>query len=93
MADGMKRAGFIAWLVTVVVPPAVLVGPEQQFVTHHPAWVVIIGVAYLAVAGIGGFFVVVARDVSSRWQVRLPVASEKGGGEPAVAIGRILEMR
>ncbi len=71
MAGGTKQAGLVAWLVTFVVPPAVAGGLGQRFVAEHPGWAVAIGVAYEAVVAIGGFFAVIARDVSSRWQVRL----------------------
>jgi hypothetical protein len=71
MAEGTKRAGFVAWLVAVLVPPAVAGGLGQQFVAHHAALAVAIGMAYEAVVTAGGFFAVIARDVSSRWQKRL----------------------
>jgi hypothetical protein len=71
MAGGAKRAGFVAWLVTFVVPPVVAGKLGQQFVAHHPGWAVVIGVAYEVMVAVSGFFAVIARDVSSRWQSRL----------------------
>jgi hypothetical protein len=71
MAGGIKHAGFVAWLVAFMVPPAVAGGLGQRFVGQHPGWAVVILVAYEAVVAVGGFFAVIARDVSSRWQVRL----------------------
>ena len=78
MAGGTKQVGLVAWLVAFVVPPvafvvppAVVGGPGQQFLAKHPGWAVAIVVAYEAVVAVGGFFAVVARDVSSRWQARL----------------------
>jgi NACHT domain len=71
MAGGTKQAGFVAWLVTFVLPPAVAGGLGQRFVAHHPGWTVIVGVAYEALVAVAWFFAVIARDVSSRWQVRL----------------------
>jgi len=58
-------------MVAVVVPPAVAGGVGREFVAHHAAWTVVIGVAYEAAVAVGGFFAVIARDVSSRWQVRI----------------------
>jgi hypothetical protein len=46
-------------------------GLGQEFVAHHALLAFAIGVAYEAVVAIGGFFAVIARDVSSRWQARL----------------------
>jgi hypothetical protein len=71
MAGGAKQAGFLAWLVAFVVPPAVVGGLGQRFVAHHPGWAVMIGVAYEALVAVGAFLAVIARDVSSRWQVRI----------------------
>ena len=71
MAGGTKQVGFVAWLVTFVVPPAVAGGLGQRFVAQHAGWAVVIVVAYEAVVAVGGFFAVIARDVSSRWQARL----------------------
>jgi hypothetical protein len=70
MAGGTKQAGFVALLVAFVVPPAVAGGLGQRFVALHPGWAVAIGVAYEALVAVGGFFAVIARDVSSRWQTR-----------------------
>jgi RecA/RadA recombinase len=71
MANGTKQRAFVVWLVVLVAPPAVVGGLGQRFVTHHAAWAVVIGVAYEAAAAIAGFFAVIARDISSRWQARL----------------------
>ena len=70
VADSVKRTGVITWLVAFVVPPAVAGGLGQHFVARHSVWAVSIGVAYEALVAVGGFFVVIARDVSSRWQAR-----------------------
>ena len=70
MAGGTKQTGFVAWLVAFVVPPAVAGGLGQRFVAHHPGSAVVIVVAYEAAVAVGGFFAVIARDVSSRWQAR-----------------------
>jgi hypothetical protein len=70
MAGGTKQVGFIAWVATFVVPPAVAGGLGQRFVAEHPGWAVLIFAAYEAVVAVGGFFAVIARDVLSRWQVR-----------------------
>jgi hypothetical protein len=70
MAGGTKQAGFVAWLVAFVVPPAVAGKLGQQFVAQHSGWAVVIVVAYEAVVAVGGFFTVIAHDVSSRWQAR-----------------------
>jgi hypothetical protein len=71
MVSGTKLAGAAALLIAVVVPPAVAGGLGQEFVAHHAAWAVAIGVVYEAAVMAGGFFAVVARDVSSRWQKRI----------------------
>ena len=71
MAGGTKQAGFVAWLVAFVVPPAAVGELGQRFVARHAVWAVVIGVAYEAAVAIGGFLVVVARDVSARLQARL----------------------
>ena len=70
MAGGTKQTGFVAWLATFVVPPAVAGGLGLRFVAHHPGSAVVIVVAYEAVVAVGGFFAVIARDVTSRWQAR-----------------------
>jgi hypothetical protein len=71
MMDGPRPTAVIAWLLAVVVPPAVAGGVGQHFVAHHAVWAVVIGVVYESVVAVGGFFAAVARDVSSRWQARL----------------------
>jgi hypothetical protein len=71
LGSGTTRAGLAAWLMTFVVPPAVAGELGQRFVIRHPGWAVAIGVAYVALVAVGGFFAVVVRDVSSRWQTRL----------------------
>jgi len=70
-AGGVRPAGVIAWLLALVVPPAVAGDLGQQFIARHAGWAVVIAVGYLAAAAAAGFFAVVARDVSSRWQARL----------------------
>jgi hypothetical protein len=68
------RAGWsavIAWLATVVAPPAVAGGIWRQFVSGHVLLALVIGVAYEVTVATVGFFAVVARGVSSRWQQRL----------------------
>ena len=55
-----------------MLPPAAVAGGlGQRFVSQHAVWAVVIGVAYEAAVAAGGFFAVIARDVSSRWQSRL----------------------
>jgi hypothetical protein len=71
MADGVKRAGAVGWLVALVVPPAVAGGLGQQFVAHHAVAAVAIGVVYEAVVAVVGFFAVVVGKVALRWQDRL----------------------
>lgn len=71
MAKWTRQAGFVGWLVALVVPPAVAGGLEQQFVTRHAVWAVIVTVAYEATVAVVGFFAVIVHDVSSRWQARL----------------------
>jgi NACHT domain len=70
MADGTRRAGLAAWLTALVVPPTVAVVLGKQFAIHYPV-LMVVGVASEAVLAIWGFFAVIARDVSSRWQARL----------------------
>jgi hypothetical protein len=57
--------------VAVLVPPTVAGGLGQQFIAHHAVLAIAIGVAYEAAVAVCGFFAVIARDVSSRWQKRL----------------------
>lgn len=71
MAGGTKQAGFLAWLLTFVVPPAVADRLGQRFVADDLGWAVVIGVAYEAVVAVNGFFAGIACDFSSRWQERL----------------------
>jgi hypothetical protein len=71
MTGGTKQAGVVAWLIAVMVPPAVAGGLGQQFVAHHAAWAIVIGVAYEAAVIVSAFFSVITRDVSSRWQKRI----------------------
>jgi hypothetical protein len=71
MAGGIRPTGVIAWLLALVVPPAVAGSLGQRFIARHAGWAVVIGVGYVAAAAAGGFLAVVARDVSSRWQARL----------------------
>ena len=72
MAGGAKGKGFAGWLAALVLPPAAVAGGlGQRFVSHHAVWAVVIGVVYEAAVAAGGFFAVIARDVSSRWQSRL----------------------
>jgi hypothetical protein len=71
MVDGTRRAGTIAWLVALVVPPVVVGGLGQRFVAQHTVWAVLLGGAYEAVIAVVGFFAVIAGKVSSRWQDRL----------------------
>lgn len=61
----------IAWLATVVAPPAVAGGVWRQFVSGHVFLALAIGVVYEVAVAVVGFFAVIARDVSSRWQQRL----------------------
>jgi predicted NACHT family NTPase len=61
----------IAWLATVIAPPAVAGGVWRQFVSVHVFAALAIGVAYEVTVAVVGFFAVIARDVSSRWQERL----------------------
>lgn len=61
----------IAWLATVVAPPTVAGGIWRQFVSGHVFAALAIGVVYEVAVAIVGFFAVIARDVSSRWQQRL----------------------
>lgn len=61
----------IAWLATVVAPPTVAGGIWRQFVSGHVFLALVIGVAYEIAVATVGFFAVIARDVSSRWQQRL----------------------
>lgn len=61
----------IAWLTTVVAPPVVAGGIWRQFVAGHVLVALAIWAVYEVAVGIVGFFAVVARDVSSRWQQRL----------------------
>jgi hypothetical protein len=68
VAGGAKQAGFVAWLVALLVPPVVAGGLGQRFVAHHVIWAVVIGVVYEAAVAIGGFLAVILRDVLSRWQ-------------------------
>lgn len=61
----------IGWLTTVVAPPVVAGGVWRQFVSAHLFVALAIWVVYEVAVAIVGFFAVVARDVSSRWQQRL----------------------
>jgi hypothetical protein len=61
----------IAWLATVVAPPAVAGGLWEQFVSSHVLLALAIGTVYEVAVAIVGFFAVIAREVSSRWQQRL----------------------
>lgn len=61
----------IAWLATIVAPPAVAGGVWRQFVSGHVFFAIAIGVVYEVAVATVGFFAVIARDVSSRWQKRL----------------------
>jgi NACHT domain len=73
-AGASARIGWpaaIAWLATVVAPPTVAGGIWREFVSGHVFLALAIGVAYEVAVAIVGFFVVIARDVSSRWQQRL----------------------
>src|ERR1700677_926896 len=68
MPDKAGRSAAAALLVTLVAPPAVAGGLGQQWVARHPASAIAIFVAYEVIVAIGGFFAVIARDVSSRWE-------------------------
>jgi hypothetical protein len=71
VAEKTGKSGLATWFVAFVVPPAVAGGLGREFVAHRPDWGVAIFVAYEAAVAVGGFFAVVARDVSARWQKRL----------------------
>ena len=71
MAEKTGKPGLVTWLVAFVIPPAVAGGLGREFITHHPVWAVAIVVAYEAIVAVGGFFAVITRDVSARWQKRL----------------------
>lgn len=72
MPDRTSRAATLAWLlIVVIVPPAVSGGLENQWVARNPAWAIGIVLVYEALAAVGGFFLVIARDVAGRWQKRL----------------------
>jgi hypothetical protein len=48
MAAGTKPTGLVAWLVALVVPPAVAGGLGQRFIAHHTTQALVIGVVYVA---------------------------------------------
>jgi hypothetical protein len=68
LADVAKRSGFVLFLVALLVPPAIAGGLGTHFVARHPVWAVGIAVAYEAVAAVGGYFALIARDLLERWR-------------------------
>jgi hypothetical protein len=63
MAAWGKQARFVIWLVTLVLPPAVVGGLEQRFIAHYPVWAVMVVVAYAAMAAVVGFLASIHRSL------------------------------
>lgn len=68
---GVGWSTVLAWLATVIAPPALAGGVWSQFVVHHALLALGYFVAYETAVAIAGFAAVIVREISHRWQGRL----------------------